>query len=176
MYSMKSACQYLAIHPTTCRGWGNSCYVMLKLYICNFSGFSHKWRRKMNTLECIPGKEFLQCEENSAMYHYSEIIDEVGIKVQNANTALGIEYDRVNKCLKTPADWNDPLQRNPTDKFEMIVHPLWKHDGDVDQNIFQLLRGIYSSKRGRQQVYAYMRANVVNQQTTTTTGRNLLGD
>ena len=32
---------------------------------------------KMNTLECIPGKEFLQCEENSAMYHYSEIIDEV---------------------------------------------------------------------------------------------------
>ena len=31
----------------------------------------------MNTLECIPGKEFLQCEENSAIYHYSEIIDEV---------------------------------------------------------------------------------------------------
>ena len=29
MYSMKSACQYLAIHPTTYRGWGNSCYFML---------------------------------------------------------------------------------------------------------------------------------------------------
>ena len=30
MYSMKSACQYLAIHPTAYRGWGNSCYFMLK--------------------------------------------------------------------------------------------------------------------------------------------------
>ena len=30
MYSMKSACQYLAIHPTTYRGWGNSCNIMLK--------------------------------------------------------------------------------------------------------------------------------------------------
>ena len=27
--------------------------------------------------ECIPGKEFLQCEEDSALYHYGEIIDEV---------------------------------------------------------------------------------------------------
>ena len=29
MYFMKSACQYLAIHPTTYRGWGNSCNIML---------------------------------------------------------------------------------------------------------------------------------------------------
>lgn len=31
----------------------------------------------MNSQECIPGKEFLQCEDNSALYHYGEIIDEV---------------------------------------------------------------------------------------------------
>lgn len=33
MNSMKSACQYLAIHPTTYRGWGNSCNFMLNVII-----------------------------------------------------------------------------------------------------------------------------------------------
>ena len=35
MYSMRSTCQYLAIHPTTYRGWGNSCNFMLKLFIAS---------------------------------------------------------------------------------------------------------------------------------------------
>lgn len=161
-------------HKQDCK---SSCAKCLRTY--QNQGYHHvlDWRLGMDLIKLMLDPNYDMGQSIPTPYgDLNEIIDEVGIKVQNANTALGIEYDSVNKCLKTPADWNDPLQRNPTDKFEMIVHPLWKHDGDVDQNIFQLLRGIYSSKRGRQQVYAYMRANVVNQQTTTTTGRNLLGD
>ena len=161
-------------HKQDCK---SSCAKCLRTY--QNQGYHHvlDWRLGMDLIKLMLDPHYDMGQTIPTSYgDLFDIFNEVGVKVQNANTASNIKYDRVNKCLRIPGNWHDPLAANPTDRFEMLVHPLWKHDGGVDQNIFQLLRGIYVPKIGRQHIYQYIRTLNDEQQSTTTTGRNLLGD
>ena len=160
-------------HKNDCK---SSCAKCLRTY--QNQGYHHvlDWRLGMDLIKLMLDPNYDMGQTIPTPYgDLFEIFDEVGIKVQNANNALNIEYDSVNRCLKIPGNWNNPLATNPADRFEMIVHPLWKHDARLDQNIFQLLRGVYAPKTGHAQIYAYI-SNVNAPQQVTTTGRNLLGD
>lgn len=162
-------------HKNECK---SSCAKCLRTY--QNQGYHHvlDWRLGIDLIKLMLDSNYDMGQTISTPYgDLYELIDEVGVKVQNANAGLGIQYDKHNKCLKTAANWSsNPLATNPSDKFEMIVHPLWKHDAKVDQNIFQLLRGVYSPKIGRPQLYKYVSIIPNDNQTPTTTGRNLLGD
>lgn len=160
-------------HKQDCK---SSCAKCLRTY--QNQGYHHvlDWRLGLDLIKLMLDPNYDMGQTIPTPYgDLFEIFDEVGAKVQNANNALNIEYDRVNKCLKIPGNWNNPLANNPSDRFEMLVHPLWKHDARQDQNIFQLLRGVYSSKAGRLQIYNYI-INNDNEQQPTTTGRNLLAN
>lgn len=161
-------------HKKECK---SSCAKCLRTY--QNQGYHHvlDWRLGIDLIKLMLDSNYDMGQTIPTPYvDLNDILDEVGFKVQNANSALKIEYDKNNKCLRTPSDWgNDPLTSSPSDKFEMLVHPLWKHDARIDQNIFQLLRGVYSPKTGRSQIYKYIK-NLNTHQQTTSTGRNLLAD
>ena len=161
-------------HKYECK---SSCAKCLRTY--QNQGYHHvlDWRLGMDLIKLMLDPNYDMGQNIPTPYgDLFDIFDEVGVKVQNANSALRIEYDRRNKCLKTAGNWGGPLATTAADKFEMIVHPLWKHDARVDQNIFQLLRGVYTPKPGRSQMYAYSHVIDNEPQQVTNTGRNLLGD
>ena len=161
-------------HKKECK---SSCAKCLRTY--QNQGYHHvlDWRLGIDLIKLMLDSHYDMGQKIPTPYgDLLDIFDEVGIKVQNANSALKIEYDKNNKCLRTPSNWgNDPLTSSPSDKFEMLVHPLWKHDAGIDQNIFQLLRGVYFPKMGHTQIYNYIQTTN-SEQRPTTTGRNLLAD
>ena len=160
-------------HKAECK---SSCAKCLRTY--QNQGYHHvlDWRLGIDLIKLMLDPNYDMGQTIPAPYGDLEgIFDEVGIKVQNANSALGIRYDNHNKCfIRQGYDLNDPAA-DRTDIIEMLVHPLWKHDSRLDQNVFQLLRGIYEPKAGRKQMYKYISSITNIQQPITTTGRNLLG-
>jgi hypothetical protein len=160
-------------HKAECK---SSCAKCLRTY--QNQGYHHvlDWRLGIDLIKLMLDKDYDMGQTIPTPYGDLEsIFDEVGIKVQNANSALGIRYDNHNKCfIRQGYDQNDPTA-DRADIIEMLVHPLWKHDSRLDQNVFQLLRGIYEPKSGRNQMYKYISSIANIQKPITTTGRNLLG-
>ncbi len=160
-------------HKAECK---SSCAKCLRTY--QNQGYHHvlDWRLGIDLIKLMLDPNYDMGQTIPAPYGDLEsIFDEVGTKVQNANSALGIRYDNHNKCfIRQGYDQNDPTA-DRADIIEMLVHPLWKHDSRLDQNVFQLLRGIYEPKAGRRQMYRYISSITNIQQPITATNRNLIG-